>query len=150
MGRGQRSPAPTRRGSSAMGRSAGGADHEMELEELRKQIQGALESRSTAILQHYKEAMQRDVNEKVYEEITKVSKALKQLKEAELHRGKLLRQLRGELESLAADLRRQSTLKGCSQPTSQAKGTTKMDEVSRLRSLPAAAPKRRGTRTLRD
>eukprot|EP00434_Breviolum_minutum_P042609 symbB.v1.2.037936.t1/scaffold5745.1/size24029/2 len=67
---GKRSPAPTRRGSSAMGRSAGGADHEMELEELRKQIQGALESRSTAILQqlvfflHYKEAMQRDVNEK--------------------------------------------------------------------------------------
>ena len=151
MGRGQRSPAPTRRGSSAMGRSAGGADHEMELEELRKQIQGALESRSTAILQHYKEAMQRDVNEKVYEEITKVSKALKQLKEAELHRGKLLRQLRGELESLAADLRRQSTLKNFSQPDlRQAKGTTKMDEVSRLRSLPAAAPKRRGTRTLRD
>lgn len=33
-------------------------------------------------------------------------------------------------ESLAADLRRQSTLKGCSQPTSQAKGTTKMDEVN--------------------
>ena len=29
MGRGQPSPAPTRRGSSAMGRSAGGADHEM-------------------------------------------------------------------------------------------------------------------------
>ncbi len=93
-------------------------------------------------------------------------------------------------ESLAADLRRQSTLKGFSGP-SQAKGTrTKMDEakfwsnerdnagiwwifgyggwdgcmmvgwssskfswliqVARLRSLPAAAPKRRASRTLRD
>lgn len=33
-------------------------------------------------------------------------------------------------ESLAADLRRQSTLKGFAQPTGQAKGTTKMDEVN--------------------
>lgn len=34
-------------------------------------------------------------------------------------------------ESLAADLRRQSTVKGCSQPDlRQAKGTTKMDEVN--------------------
>eukprot|EP00435_Cladocopium_sp_Y103_P027853 s2782_g6.t2 len=112
-----------------------------ELNELRKQLQDALESRSTAIVQHlgglgagyvhYKDIAQPDVNEKVYDEITKISAALKQLK-AGPRCGAASWQAVAPVapgpgnaaavpeESLAADLRRQLTLSALSTVASAA------------------------------
>ncbi|CAJ1363044.1 unnamed protein product [Effrenium voratum] len=86
-------------GHSRKAKGVDGSEEDSDLKNLRRYLQEAFESRTAA--------MQRDSEptEKICQELNNLSAAVRQLKEAELNRGKFLRSLRSELESLAADLR---------------------------------------------
>ncbi|CAE7236219.1 unnamed protein product [Symbiodinium necroappetens] len=119
-----------------------------EFEDLQSELQEAVRSRATAILQHYKEiaepARSVQAEECLLKDLTELSSAIRQLTEAELNRGRLLRNLRGDLESLAAELRVQVT--NAATAAAKARGGR----------VASAAPKTIGiasrprTRTLRD
>eukprot|EP00442_Polarella_glacialis_P037961 CAMPEP_0115105868 /NCGR_PEP_ID=MMETSP0227-20121206/36277_1 /TAXON_ID=89957 /ORGANISM="Polarella glacialis, Strain CCMP 1383" /LENGTH=195 /DNA_ID=CAMNT_0002503279 /DNA_START=176 /DNA_END=763 /DNA_ORIENTATION=+ len=78
-------------------------------EELRHELQAAIQSRAAGILERYQEVLQpagaKQAERACQERLVDLASALRQLTEAERQRGKFLRSLRGDLESVAADLR---------------------------------------------
>ncbi|CAE7561147.1 unnamed protein product [Symbiodinium natans] len=117
-----------------------------QFEVLQSELQDAIRSRATAILQHYQEiaepATSVQKEECLLKDLTELSAAIRQLTEAELNRGRLLRNLRSDLESLAAELRVQVT--NAATTSAKAKGRV----VSAPKTIGIASRPR--TRTLRD
>eukprot|EP00931_Biecheleriopsis_adriatica_P030872 TRINITY_DN18141_c0_g1_i1.p1 TRINITY_DN18141_c0_g1~~TRINITY_DN18141_c0_g1_i1.p1 ORF type:complete len:205 (-),score=53.72 TRINITY_DN18141_c0_g1_i1:72-653(-) len=122
-----------------------------DVDELRQEFQDALRSRAACILERYQEIVNSRRPEQAREtqdQLGELTTSLKQLTDAERSRGKFLRSLRGELESLAAELR------GEVAAAAAAAAKTKGAQVpASLPSAARAAPQQRparGRRTLRD